>query len=464
MIKSQSHKKGNYMKTVDLVERIEGEAKLVCSWNEDNIISDARMEFLNFRGFEYILKNKNPLDALVYAPRICGICGQAHLKATVDVLEKIYENVGDKLSITNKAKLLREIGLNIEIIDSHIKWFYMFIMPDMAKFSQNDYKEYAPFKGKKWLKGTTIASEIIKSLAIIGGQWPHTSYMIPGGVVSDPTTLDLATMQNYLDNAIRFFEEEFAGVNIDEYLSFSSINDLKKIDYDLKDFIDIAFEKGFDVSGKAFNRLICLTDTMLFQSGKKNKRIIHNLDFAKISEDTRFTFNVDEDEETSEAYTWAKSVSYASNFYETGPLARAVLSERKFISKLHKEYEDCVLVRVLARIDEFVYLLYKTKELIKKIDVSENSFIKPPYSMSHISNGTGIASVEASRGSLLHEVTVKNGKIDSYNVITPTVWNLGPGNKNNQSIAQKAIIGSDSIERAKIILRSFDVCSVCTTH
>ena len=36
------------MKTIDLVERIEGEAKLACSW-ENNVISDARIEFLNFR-------------------------------------------------------------------------------------------------------------------------------------------------------------------------------------------------------------------------------------------------------------------------------------------------------------------------------------------------------------------------------------------------------------------------------
>lgn len=104
------------MKTVDIVERIEGEARLNCSW-ENGLISDARIDFLNFRGFEYILKDKSPLDALVYTPRICGICGQAHLKATVEALEDAYLNAGIKVELTAKAKLLREIGLNIEIID-----------------------------------------------------------------------------------------------------------------------------------------------------------------------------------------------------------------------------------------------------------------------------------------------------------------------------------------------------------
>ena len=80
-------------------------------------------------------------------PRICGICGQAHLKATVEALENIYENINEKLKITKKAKLLRQIGLNIEIIDSHIKWFYMFIMPDIIKLDTNDLGIYTPLKG-----------------------------------------------------------------------------------------------------------------------------------------------------------------------------------------------------------------------------------------------------------------------------------------------------------------------------
>ena len=80
------------MKTVEIIERIEGEAKLSCTWKDEKV-SDARIDFLNFRGFEYILEGKAPLDALVYTPRICGICGQAHLKATVDALENIYENI-----------------------------------------------------------------------------------------------------------------------------------------------------------------------------------------------------------------------------------------------------------------------------------------------------------------------------------------------------------------------------------
>lgn len=56
------------------------------------------------------------------------------------------------------------------------------------------------------VRSSKSASETIKALAIIGGQWPHTSYMLPGGVMSDPTKLDLVMMQNYLQNTISFLK------------------------------------------------------------------------------------------------------------------------------------------------------------------------------------------------------------------------------------------------------------------
>lgn len=451
------------MKTVNIIERIEGEAKLVCSW-DNNIIDDARIEFLNFRGFEYMLKDKAPLDALIYTPRICGICGQAHLKTTVEALENIYENIGEKLPITNKAILLREIGLNIEIIDSHIKWFYMFIMPDITNLSKNEYSSYTPLKGKKWLKASAAASEVIKALAIIGGQWPHTSYMIPGGVVCDPTLLDLTSMQNYLDNTIKFFEKDFVGLNFEKYLSFTKTKEIEKIKGSLGDFINLSFEHDLDKIGKSYNRHIALGESLLFKSGKSNKRVSHRLDLKNISESTKYTYNVDKTKDSQEAFGWAKNVSYSKDFYETGPLSRAIIQNRKLIKDIHKKYDDSVLTRVLARIDELAYLLFSTKNLIKEIDISEESFIKPRVDLKDIKKASGVGVVEATRGSLFHEISIENGKISNYNVITPTVWNLGPGDKDNLSIAQKAIIGNNSIEKAKIILRSFDVCSVCTTH
>ncbi|MDD4329330.1 MAG: nickel-dependent hydrogenase large subunit [Aliarcobacter sp.] len=451
------------MKTIDLVERIEGEAKLHCTWSNKKV-SDARIDFLNFRGFEYILEGKSPLDALVYTPRICGICGQAHLKATVDALENIYENINEKLQVTQKAKLLRQIGLNIEIIDSHLKWFYMFIMPDIIKLDTNDLGIYMPLKGSRWMEAQKSASETIKALAIIGGQWPHTSYMLPGGVMSDPTKLDLVMMQNYLQNTISFFEKSISGVSLENYLDFDSIDNLENLSADLKYFKDLSFKYTLEKYGKSHNRFITLGESSLFKKGKIKQRLVHKLDFSKIVEDSSYSFSINKEENNSQKHTWSKSVSYDESFFETGPLSRAIISNRKFIKEIHKSFEDSVFTRVMARIDEMAFLLFETNKLILQVDVSELSYIKPKYSLKDVENAKAIAVVEACRGSLLHNISIEKGLIKSYDVITPTVWNLGPKNKTQKGIAQKAIIGSPSIEIAKIVLRSFDVCSVCTTH
>ncbi len=451
------------MKTIDLVERIEGEAKLHCTWSNKKV-SDARIDFLNFRGFEYILEGKSPLDALVYTPRICGICGQAHLKATVDALENIYENINEKLQVTQKAKLLRQIGLNIEIIDSHLKWFYMFIMPDIIKLDTNDLGIYMPLKGSRWMEAQKSASETIKALAIIGGQWPHTSYMLPGGVMSDPTKLDLVMMQNYLQNTISFFEKSISGVSLENYLDFDSIDNLENLSVDLKYFKDLSFKYTLEKYGKSHNRFITLGESSLFKRGKIKQRLVHKLDFSKIVEDSSYSFSINKEENNSQKHTWSKSVSYDESFFETGPLSRAIISNRKFIKEIHKSFEDSVFTRVMARMDEMAFLLFETNKLILQVDVSELSYIKPKYSLKDVENAKAIAVVEACRGSLLHNISIEKGLIKSYDVITPTVWNLGPKNKTQKGIAQKAIIGSPSIEIAKIVLRSFDVCSVCTTH
>ena len=451
------------MKTIDLVERIEGEAKLHCTWSNKKV-SDARIDFLNFRGFEYILEGKSPLDALVYTPRICGICGQAHLKATVEALENVYENINEKLQVTQKAKLLRQIGLNIEIIDSHLKWFYMFIMPDIIKLDTNDLGIYMPLKGSRWMEAQKSASETIKALAIIGGQWPHTSYMLPGGVMSDPTKLDLVMMQNYLQNTISFFEKSISGVSLENYLDFDSIDNLENLSADLKYFKDLSFKYTLEKYGKSHNRFITLGESSLFKRGKIKQRLVHKLDFSKIVEDSSYSFSINKEENNSQKHTWSKSVSYDESFFETGPLSRAIISNRKFIKEIHKSFEDSVFTRVMARIDEMAFLLFETNKLILQVDVSELSYIKPKYSLKDVENAKAIAVVEACRGSLLHNISIEKGLIKSYDVITPTVWNLGPKNKTQKGIAQKAIIGSPSIEIAKIVLRSFDVCSVCTTH
>ena len=65
---------------------------------------------------------------------------------------------------------------------------------------------------------------------------------------------------------------------------------------------------------------------------------------------------------------------------------------------------------------------------------------------------------------------IKDGKIDNYQVVTPTAWNVGPRDNNGATgPMERAFIGAtivdptDPVEMGHVA-RSFDSCLVCTVH
>lgn len=171
----------------------------------------------------------------------------------------------------------------------------MFILPDIIKLEKDDLGIYTPLKGSRWIESQKIASETIKSLAIIGGQWPHTSYMFPGGVMSDPSRMDLINMQNYLHGAITFFEKSLVNMDLENYLSLSDLEQIDKIGGDLGYFRDLSFKFSLEKYGKSYNRFISLAETSSFKTGKMKQRVVHKLDLNKIQETDEFTFSVNEE-------------------------------------------------------------------------------------------------------------------------------------------------------------------------
>lgn len=418
------------MKTIEIIQRIEGEAKLKLFWKND-IVDYAQIEFLNFRGFEQMLQNKPILDALVMTPRVCGICGQAHLVATARAIENIYHNYGYTLEISQKAELIRQIALNFEIISSHIKWFYLFILPDILELQTEHNKELLANDFARY--AIKYSSEILKGIAIFAGQWPHSSFVLPGGVVSDPTTYDIALASNYLDVVINFMQKSLFGKKLENIDCF----DFGSGDFGL--FLKIAFEEGLQNIGHSYDRFLSLG--------------LEEYDNSKITS-----------EHLLYGYSKANTINYDSNFVETGPLARMLKKEDANILSLYEKYQDSALTRICGRILELVPLVLDTQKMLNQININQPSFIKPKVELNSISRGFGYSAVEAARGSLYHEVSIERGIISKYKMITPTAWNLGPGNKKNLGTAQKALIGLNSQKLATIVLRSFDVCAVCTTH
>ena len=68
------------VQTLDIspVGRVEGDLDVRVDI-QDGVVTNAWTQAELFRGFEVILRDKDPQAGLVVTPRACGICGASHL-------------------------------------------------------------------------------------------------------------------------------------------------------------------------------------------------------------------------------------------------------------------------------------------------------------------------------------------------------------------------------------------------
>jgi len=426
----------------ELIEKIEGEAELDFTFN-DGKIEDVRISFGFYRGMEEILEGKDARDALVITPRVCGICNHAHLIAAVEAIEKGYENAGLKVELSSKAKAIREFTLSCELMQNHMTWFYMTIVPQLEKLlGEASGENHA-------LKASYFSSTVTKAMSIFSGQWPHSSYAVPGGVTCDPTYVDVMQVENLLDELIRFYEEMVIGMPMETYLQMNASSFIYDIHGDLGRVLHLFGMNEMAEMGQSHDRFISFGSSILFKAGKSMKTRVYGVDVNYV-------------EESTQKKTLAKAVNYKQKLYEVGPLARAMVSKEPMVKKLHKRYKDSILTRVFARVHEVSRLLLHSKALLQDLRMDEPSCTLGNELM--VDDFEGIGVVEAARGSLIHKTTVKEGLIENYEIIVPTQWNLSHGNDAEHGIAIEAMVGASSTEEATFIFRTFDVCSVCTTQ
>ena len=433
------------MMTRALIERIEGEASLYFETQDGKIVW-TEIAFPHFRGMERILEGKKATDALVLTPRVCGICGHSHLLAAVRAIESAYAEAGHPVALSAKAESIRELTLILEIIQNHFKWLYLTILPELATLA-------GPGAAQTPLKGAYAASLATKILALFAGQWPHSSYMLPGGVTCEPTHLERAQAIGLLDELIGFFEKETAGIGLDALLDFATCREFNALDSDIGRLESSLMAAGMHRLGTAHDRFVVLGGHGFTTPARLHQTRIYAYDTALVATEAAVCAG---------EKTHALNVRYRDRFYETGPLARSIASDVPLIKNLHRRYRDSAYTRIMARVFETGLLLRRAKTLLHSLPISEPSFI-PPAALEGISaEGEGI--VEAPRGTLIHRVGLTGGRIGRYSIITPTQWNLGSAARNDPAPAQLAMLGAADARQAGFIFRSFDVCSVCTTH
>ncbi len=103
---------------VDPVTRIEGHLRIEAVV-ENGRITDAYSAGTMVRGFEKILKGRDPRDAWAFTERACGVCTTVHALSSVRAVEDAL-----KITVPEDAELIRNLMFCTQYVQDHVIHFY----------------------------------------------------------------------------------------------------------------------------------------------------------------------------------------------------------------------------------------------------------------------------------------------------------------------------------------------------
>ncbi|MCP4650500.1 MAG: nickel-dependent hydrogenase large subunit [PVC group bacterium] len=449
---------------IDPITRIEGHLGVEVEVENDKVI-DARCKANMFRGFETILKGRDPRDAIHLTQRICGVCSCAH--ATASVL--CVENAAGA-NIPENARIIRNLALGANYLHSHILHFYHLaaldfvqgpsVPPFIPRYT-GDFRLPEKINAacvEHYLEALKIRMLAHEMRAMWTGKAPHHVGFMLGGVSEKPSVDKIAGYIWRLKKVKAFIDN----IYIPDVLAVADV---------YKDYKEIGKGHGnllaygvFDLNKKGLKKL-------LGRGAYINNESIP-LDPDKISEDLMYSWYKNESSrknpkdgatdpmpDKENAYTWGKAARYDGKPCEVGPLARMWVNG---------DYQSGISV-----IDRHAARALEAKKIADVLEgwATELRLDESTYKAEKLpKENYGIGLTEAPRGALGHWVKVEKSKTANYQVITPTVWNVSPRDDAGvRGPIEEALIGTpvadadNPIEIARVV-RSFDPCLACTVH
>jgi hydrogenase large subunit len=487
------------------LNRVEGDLEIRVEI-ENGAVAEVWSSGTMYRGFEKILVGRNALDGLVITPRICGICSTSHLAAAAQALDMIAGVVPPP-----DATRIRNLALMVEQNQSDIRHSFLMFTADFANpvyknctLFEEAVRRYEPFKGETVIEVIRQTKRLLEIIAIIGGQWPHSEYMVPGGIASIPSTGDLLQCQLLLKQYRQWYERRILGCTLERWLEVQSNTDLgawleeseAHRESDLGFYIRFAREIGLDKIGQGHGNFISygsfyLPEDTQVQSSKNQAYLVpagfargtqvRKFDQKKVAEHVAYSWYVDYDGsrhpfegetnpyatgQEGQKYSWAKAPRYDDLPAETGPLAEMIVAKNPLFTDLVRSNGPTVFSRQLARLVRSAELIPVMETWLTETTGDGKFYVSP----GEITEGEGFGLVHAARGVLGHWVRIDNGVIEHYQIITPTAWNASPRDSNGtRGPWEESLIGTEITDLANPVelghvVRSYDACLVCTVH
>ncbi len=474
--------------------RVEGDLEVTLEV-EDGRVAAARVNSPLFRGFEQILLGKDPRDAMVYVPRICGICSVSQSAAAARAL-------GDAMGLAPppNGELASNLVLATENLADHFTHFYLFFMPDFARDAYAGRPWFDAARARfKAIAGSAggdalpARAAFLQTLGILAGHWPHSLALQPGGSTRAVSAAEKIRLYALLREFRGWLERRLFG---DALEAIAGLDSAAALDAwkaarapaasDFRLFLEIAGSLGLEGLGRATDRFMSYGNyphqgQPFFAAGvwRPGEATPEPVAFERIAEDASHAWMADPsprhpwrgdtrpDADRAGAYTWCKAPRLAGEVVECGALARQAVDGHPLVRDLVARSGGNVASRVVARLLEVARVLPAMEQWVRALEPGETFCSQGRLP----DEGRGVGTVEAARGSLGHWIVIRQGRIANYQVIAPTTWNFSPRDaEGTPGALEQALVGTPVGENEVVplavqhVVRSFDPCMVCTVH
>lgn len=340
-----------------------------------------------------------------------------------------------------------------------------------------------------YLEALTMQSKASEIAALLGGKMPHIMTIVPGGTAFVPTEEKLDDLKGLVDELYDWVEKTL----IPDTLAVAQF------------YPEAAtFGKGVGRYGAwgVFERESMEMNDRYLPAGVLDENFnLADVDESKITEYVGHSWYEGAEDlppfeqgvhpafteyNVEDRYTWNKCPRYDGKPLETGGFARLMVAYARKVPFV-VEWIDKVTValgaekgdlsalqntlgRTGTRQIETLYIAGLMKEwvneLCEAVKGGDSEYFRAPEQI----DGEGTGFWEAPRGALYHSEKVSGGKIDDYQIIIPSTWNLAPHDpEGNYGPLEQALIGVPVADIEKPInalrtVHSFDPCTACAVH
>jgi NAD-reducing hydrogenase large subunit len=444
---------------IDPVSRVEGHGKVTLLLDDKNVVQQARLHIVEFRGFEKFIEGRPYWEVPVMVQRLCGICPVSHHLAAA----KAFDRIVGAAPVPASADRVRRLMHYGQMLQSHALHFFHLSSPDLLFGFDSDVAhrnivgvaQAYPEVAKKGILLRKFGQEVIR---ITSGKRVHGTGAVPGGINKLVTAQERDILKRDLSQMLQWAQD---AVDITKQLHAQNP----------------ALYNAFGNFRSPMMSLVRPDGAMELYDGVLRVRDDKGgILFDGVS-DQKYLDLIEE-----EVRSWSymkfphlRSLGREKGWYRVGPLAR--VQNCDFIHTPRAEAErqafvawgqgDLVHASLAYHWARMIEMLHSVEVIADLLD--DPALLSGDLVTSGTRQRSGVGIIEAPRGTLIHDYDVGDDDlVTRCNLIVSTTHNNQAMNEAVRSVARDYLSGHELTEgllnHIEVAIRAYDPCLSCATH